>query len=346
MTFVTFLFIMHHDRINMLRWGYYVNVQEKYKQMKTVFIVFFIIISLIIVGSIYQKYSIPSQTSFHRFGVTYMTMNNPFYEVINNELKKEIEVNGDKLITLDPALDIDKQIEQIYYFIEQKVDGIFVNPIDSQKIKPAILAAKNANIPVIAIDSPITDLEILTSTIVSDNYDAGVQCARDMMKRKSFANIILLKHSAVQSAKDRIDGFLDTIKNNSLYHVINEGECEGQLELAMPIMEKMLKETPDVDVVMALNDPSALGALAALESVQKKDVIVYGVDGTPDVKSLIQKNNNVAGTVAQSPIQIGKKAALTMYDYLSGKEVNHEQIISVTLINRSNIKDFDEMGWQ
>ena len=39
----------------------------------------------------------------HRiFGVTYMTMNNPFYEIINNELKKNIEKNGDRLITLDP----------------------------------------------------------------------------------------------------------------------------------------------------------------------------------------------------------------------------------------------------
>ena len=59
------------------------------------------------------------------------------YEIINNELKKNIEKNGDRLITLDPQLDIDKQNEQIYSFIEQKVDGIFINPIDAKKIEPA-----------------------------------------------------------------------------------------------------------------------------------------------------------------------------------------------------------------
>lgn len=313
-------------------------------QRKTIYI--FMIIACIFVMDIYQIYVTSSHSSYHQFGVTYMTMNNPFYEVINNELKKEIEANGDKLITYDPALNIEKQNEQIYSFIEQKVDGIFVNPIDSQKIKPALQAAREANIPVIIIDAPAEDSELVTSTVVSDNYDAGVQCALDMMKRMSSANVILLKHTSARSAKDRIDGFLDTIEGHNTYKVINQDECEGQLEIAMPVMQKMLMETSDVDVVMALNDPSALGALAALEANHKSDVIVYGVDGTPDVKSLIKKNDSIAGTVAQSPIQIGKSAAEIMYDYLSGNEIVSEKIISVSLINRSNIDEYDEMGWQ
>lgn len=306
----------------------------------------FISIALIIIFSIYKNYKTGSSSKVHKFGVTYMTMNNPFYEVINNELKKEIEAKGDKLITLDPALDIEKQKEQIYSFINQKVDGIFVNPIDSQKIKPALEAAKKAKIPVIVIDSPMDDLELATSTIVSDNYDAGVQCAKDMMKRKLSANIILLKHTAVRSARDRIEGFLDTIEGHSSYHVINQGECEGQLEIAMPIMQKMLKETKDVDVVIALNDPSALGALAALEANNQKDVIVYGIDGTPEMKSLISKNSMIAGTIAQFPIQIGKSASQIMYTYLSGKTIVSQKIIPVSLINSDNINQYDEMGWQ
>ena len=59
-----------------------------------------------------------------------MTMNNPFFEVINNEIKKRL--NGDVLITLDPILDVDKQNEQILDLIDQRVDAIFVNPIDAK----------------------------------------------------------------------------------------------------------------------------------------------------------------------------------------------------------------------
>lgn len=305
-----------------------------------------IIIIAMIICMIYTVYVTPSSSNHKTFGVTYMTMNNPFYEVINNELRKVIEENGDELITLDPALDTTKQNEQIRTFIDKKVDGIFVNPIDSQKIKPALQAARQACIPVIVVDAPVEDEDMVACTIVSNNYDAGVQCAKDMMKKMEKANIILLKHTTVQSAKDRIDGFLDTISKHPQYRIINEGECEGQLELAMPMMEKMFQETRNVDVVMALNDPSALGALAALEIQNKTDVLVYGVDGTPEVKTLIGQSQMVAGTVAQSPISFGHIGAQKMYDLLDGKAVEKEVIVPVQLITVENVMNYNTKGWQ
>ncbi len=304
-----------------------------------------VVIFSLVIGMIYTKYIEPVRKNYI-FGVTYMTMNNPYYEVINNELLKVIEDNGDQLLVRDPALDVDKQIEQIYAFIEEDVDGIFINPIESSGLEEALQAARDAKIPVIVIDAPVDNSELVNCTIVSDNYDAGVQCANDMMERMESANIILLKHSAVQSASDRIQGFLDTIEGNDNYQVINEGECEGQLEQAMPLMQAMLEETSDVDVVMALNDPSALGALAALESKGYSNVIVYGVDGTPDVKQLINQSSMVAGTVAQSPITTGKIAGEKMYEIMNHQNIESEIIIPVTLINKDNIHEYDETGWQ
>jgi ribose transport system substrate-binding protein len=110
-------------------------------------------------------------------------------------------------------------------------------------------------------------------------------------------------------------------------------------------MEKMLEETPDVDVVMALNDPSALGAIAALEEVDKSDVKVYGVDGTPELKSLIMSSSNVIGTVAQSPISMGRIAANEMYQLLKGNG-KEEVVVKVKLITSRNVEAYDETGWQ
>ena len=274
-----------------------------YKNM-TYIIIFFMV--LIIFTVTYNIYTAP--VAKHKvFGVSYMTMNNPFYKIINNEILKVVEKNNDTLITLDPELDVDKQNEQIYKFIDQKVDGIFINPIDFEQIEPALQAAKRANIPVIIIDAPVSDESLVNCTIVSDNYDAGVQCAKDMMERLDSANIVLLKHTTAKSAKERIEGFLSVIDNNEKYKVINEAECDGQLEIAMPKMQEIIEETPDIDVVMALNDPSALGALAALEKNNKNDVMVYGIDGTPEIKALIGRNQMIVGTVAQSPIKMGQK---------------------------------------
>ncbi|WP_270639075.1 sugar ABC transporter substrate-binding protein [Megamonas funiformis] len=313
-----------------------------YKNM-TYIIIFFMV--LIIFTVTYNIYTAP--VAKHKvFGVSYMTMNNPFYKIINNEILKVVEKNNDTLITLDPELDVDKQNEQIYKFIDQKVDGIFINPIDFEQIEPALQAAKRANIPVIIIDAPVSDESLVNCTIVSDNYDAGVQCAKDMMERLDSANIVLLKHTTAKSAKERIEGFLSVIDNNEKYKVINEAECDGQLEIAMPKMQEIIEETPDIDVVMALNDPSALGALAALEKNNKNDVMVYGIDGTPEIKTLIGRNQMIVGTVAQSPIKMGQIAVENMYNILNGKKIEKNIIIPISLINKENLFKYDEDRWQ
>lgn len=313
-----------------------------YKNM-TYIIIFFMV--LIIFTVTYNIYTAP--VAKHKvFGVSYMTMNNPFYKIINNEILKVVEKNNDTLITLDPELDVDKQNEQIYKFIDAKVDGIFINPIDFEQIEPALQAAKRANIPVIIIDAPVSDESLVNCTIVSDNYDAGVQCAKDMMERLDSANIVLLKHTTAKSAKERIEGFLSVIDNNEKYKVINEAECDGQLEIAMPKMQEIIEETPDIDVVMALNDPSALGALAALEKNNKNDVMVYGIDGTPEIKALIGRNQMIVGTVAQSPIKMGQIAVENMYNILNGKKIEKNIIIPILLINKENLFKYDEDRWQ
>lgn len=314
-----------------------------YKNM--IYIIIFFMV-LIIFTVTYNIYTAP--VAKHKvFGVSYMTMNNPFYKIINNEILKVVEKNNDTLITLDPELDVDKQNEQIYKFIDQKVDGIFINPIDFEQIEPALQAAKRANIPVIIIDAPVSDESLVNCTIVSDNYDAGVQCAKDMMERLDSANIVLLKHTTAKSAKERIEGFLSVIDNNEKYKVINEAECDGQLEIAMPKMQEIIEETPDIDVVMALNDPSALGALAALEKNNKNDVMVYGIDGTPEIKALIGRNQMIVGTVAQSPIKMGQIAVENMYNILNGKKkIEKNIIIPISLINKENLFKYDEDRWQ
>lgn len=314
-----------------------------YKNM-TYIIIFFMV--LIIFTVTYNIYTAP--IAKHKvFGVSYMTMNNPFYKIINNEILKVVEKNNDTLITLDPELDVDKQNEQIYKFIDAKVDGIFINPIDFEQIEPALQAAKRANIPVIIIDAPVSDESLVNCTIVSDNYDAGVQCAKDMMERLDSANIVLLKHTTAKSAKERIEGFLSVIDNNEKYKVINEAECDGQLEIAMPKMQEIIEETPDIDVVMALNDPSALGALAALEKNNKNDVMVYGIDGTPEIKALIGRNQMIVGTVAQSPIKMGQIAVENMYNILNGKKkIEKNILIPISLINKENLFKYDEDRWQ
>lgn len=279
------------------------------------------------------------------FGATYMTMNNQFYKVVNNEIQVQIEKQGDYLIALDPALDQKKQNQQIKYLVKKKVDAIFINPVDWKGVKSGLLAAKKAGIPVIVIDTPVYNEELVDMTVVSDNYKAGVQCAKDMMKKRKRANIVLLTHKETKSGVDRIQGFLDTIKGHDEYQIIAETDTQGQIERALPKVEKIIENYSDIDVIMALNDPAAMGALAALDSKNcREGVLVYGVDGSPEAKKLI-KEGMMTGTSAQLPKQMADTALGSAYDLLAGKKVQKNVVISVEMVTEANIDRFDVNRW-
>lgn len=279
------------------------------------------------------------------FAATYMTMNNPFYEVIQTQLQKGVTTHGDRLIVRDPLMDARKQAAQIEQFIVQKVDGIFVNPVDRKILEPVLGKARQAGIPVIALDTNASKETVVSSTVVSNNYEAGRLCALDLVKRQDHGKIWLLRHSSAQSADDRIRGFLSIIEQHPGFSIIGEAECEGQLEKAMPAMNALLEERTDGDVVMALNDPSALGAIAALTQHGLDNVRVYGVDGTPDMKARIAQNPLYA-TVAQSPINIGKMASETMYELISGHPVKSLILVDVEFLNQQRLKGRTLTGWQ
>jgi ribose transport system substrate-binding protein len=281
-----------------------------------------------------------------KFGATYMTLNNPFFIALNDGIKAVVEKNGDKLITLDPALDQAKQIAQIEDLIAQKVDAIFLNPVDWKGVRPALESAKKAGIPVINVDAPVFDTDLVATVIASDNYKAGVLVAQDVMKRLKSANVVLLEHPTAKSAIDRTQSFVDTVKSNPAYKIVARQSSNGQLEQAMPVMENIIQANPKIDVVMGLNDPTAMGALAALRSANRENgVLIYGVDGAPDAKKMI-KEGKMTATAAQSPKGIGKIAAESAYKIFSKQKVERLILVPVFLIDKTNVDQYGVSGWQ
>ncbi len=290
-------------------------------------------------------YSLRQNEHRRKLGAVYMTLNNPFYEVIDEEIRTTVENHGDVLISRDPALSVDKQVEEIRELIDDGVELIFINPVDWTKIEPALKLARAAKIPVIAIDTNVEDDSLVACTVVSDNYSAGVQCAEHLLKNSSGGKIALLKHSQARSSMDRMQGFLDKISENKNFEIVAEAECLGQLEVAMPVMEKILQAHPEINIVMALNDPAAMGAIAALQNINRSgDVKVYGVDGVPETKEMIFSRRMTA-TAGQSPRQIGKLAAIYAYKIFDGEPVEKIIKLPTRLLSAENIFAADLDSW-
>ncbi len=282
-----------------------------------------------------------------KIGTTYMTLNNNFYKTINDEIKKQAVIHQGVVLTRDPALSASRQVTQIHELIEEGVNVLIINPVDghNKKIQQAMAYAKNHDVRTIVIDTPLSDSRYVDTTIVSNNYQAGVLCAKNMMKNQSSAKIFLLEHRQALSAVDRIRGFTDTIKGHKHYRIVGRRNCLGQTDLAMAETQAFLKKKIAFNTLMSLNDPATLGALAAFEERHLQHIAIYSVDGSPELKKIMSDMSVIQTIAAQSPLTMAKRAfacALQLYHH---QHVKAEIVIPVTAITQHNINNQELTGW-
>ncbi len=283
----------------------------------------------------------------YKFGYTCMDGTNPFFVILEQTIREGVEANGDTLISTDPANDVSLQITQIEDMITQGIDAIFLNPAEAEGILPALDMLKEAGIPIINFDTEVADLTYCEAYVGSDNYNAGLVCGEDLVKK--FPNggpIIVLDSPTMNSVVDRTTGFLDAIEGKG-FEVVAQQDAKGNLEVSMGICEDLLQANGDVVAIFGGNDPTALGALAAANAAGMTEVLIYGVDGSPDIKAELATGESlIEGTGAQSPINIAKTSVDVMYKYLAGETVDDRYPVETFLITSENVAEFGTDGWQ
>jgi len=280
------------------------------------------------------------------FGFTSMRISNPFFAVIEKTIREEVEKNGDKLITVDPDMDTAKQVSQIEELISQKIDAIFINPVDWEEIKPALVALNKAHIPVINYDAEVRDLELVAAYVGSDNRNAGYVCGLDMARR--FPNggpIAVFDCAGMRSLRDRIDGFNEAIIGKG-FTIVFLRDAQGTSTLAKTHTEEMLNAKVEVLAIMGGNDPTALGAYEACQAANRTNILIWGVDGSPLAKAEIAKRGQFAGSGAQSPISIAKESVVVAYKILNKQPYEKMVPVRTFIINQDNINEYDIDDWQ
>ena len=278
-------------------------------------------------------------------GASYMTMNNEFYKIISEEVSYRIEAEGDRLILRDPALNPERQAEQIEDMLDMGILALIVAPADSECLREVLKKAREQGVSIIVVDTAVADGIPADCTITSDNYKAGVLVAEHYLTEHESGELVIMTHESAESARERVAGFVDTISRNENIHIVKEIGCEGQVEIAMPKLQEAIDEGLQFDSIFCLNDLASVGVVAALDENGLLDQVdVYGVDASPDSKALIYEGMMDA-TAAQFPTVIGERAADTLYDLLDGKEVT-DILTPVKLITRSNVEEFGISRWQ
>lgn len=292
-------------------------------------------------GASEQDAAEPAEGGQRVFGATFMTMDNPFYISLEKGLRDAVEAEGDKLVILDPQFDQMKQNASIEDWIQQQVDGIFVCPVDSAGITPALEAAQTAGVPVIDVDTKCDEEDLVLTQVVSDCVLAGRQCGEELVATMGESGkVAMITYSVVKPARDRAQGFKEVMEQYPDIEIVAEQDVETcSTEGALPVMESMLQAHPDLTGVFGINDPIGLGCMAAIESANMSLPLVT-VDGSDEVKDLIVEGR-YTGTAAQFPEEIGKQAAGLMYDYLdNGVTPEKEVLVDTAMINADNVQDY------
>src|ERR1035438_9358722 len=108
-----------------------------------------------------------SAASKGTIGVSLLTLDNPFFKVIGDNITSEGKKRGYEAIVVSGDKDVAKQSNQIKDFIVKKVAAIVLSPCDSKAIVSVIQEANAAGIPVFTVDIPCTEPAVKIVTQVA-----------------------------------------------------------------------------------------------------------------------------------------------------------------------------------
>jgi ribose transport system substrate-binding protein len=282
----------------------------------------------------------PAESKQRLFAVSFMTLNNPFFVDLGEGLRKVVEAHGDRLVVLDAQFNALKQKNDISDVLQQAPATVFINPVNWEGVRATLLEAQRRKVPIIVVDTQVADEAMVLTQVASDNVAAGRLACEALGKVKPAAKLVILHHSVAKSCIDRVAGFKDAMtKSFPQMQLLDTQEGKGSREGALPVMRDLLGRFPELDAVFAINDPSALGAVSAIESAGKASQIsVVTVDGSADGIGAVEAGR-LLSTSAQFPKEIGRIAAEKAYEHLAGKPVEKEVKVEVKLITRGRARD-------
>jgi len=266
-----------------------------------------------------------------------------FFNQINDGAKQAADKAGAKLVIFNANNVAAAQNSAIEDYIAQKVDGIVLIAIDVNGVKPAVTAAKNAGIPVVAIDARIPDGDN-AAFIGVDNKGAGEQIgkyfadyAKNKMGGSAKVGIVGALNSFIQN--QRLDGFKAAAQGEGV-KFLDTVDGQNIQDVALTAAENLMTANPDMNALYATGEPALVGAISAVTSQQGTGKVkVFGWDLTAQAIKGIDEGWIVA-VVQQDPFQEGVAGVETVLKIKKGETVNPSIDIPVTIVTKDNVDKF------
>jgi D-xylose transport system substrate-binding protein len=216
-------------------------------------------------------------------GVSWSNFQEERWKRDESAIKAALEKAGAKYISADAQGSNEKQLADVEALITKGAKALIILAYDTEAIGPAVARAKEAGIPVVAYDRLLQDPSVLYLTF--DNVEVGRMQARAVFKVKPKGNYVFIKGSPTDPNADFLNAgqreVLKAAMDKGDVKIVGEQYTEGwSPEVAQRNMEQILtRNNNKVDAVVASNDGTAGGVVAALRAQNLVGIPVSGQDG-------------------------------------------------------------------
>jgi ribose transport system substrate-binding protein len=285
-------------------------------------------------------------------GISIMTSENPFFMQLANAAKEEANKHGYQVKIVSGDKKAETQAQQVQDFIADKVSAILLTPCDAKLVGAAIKEANRAGIPVFTADTGCLDKDAkVVSHVATDNYAGGKQAGAAMIEALDGkgGKILILSFDVAQSCLARVKGFREVIaahneaNANAKIEIVAELPGKAEREKSSRATADQLEKNGDLVGVFAINDPSALGAVAAIEAAGKAAQIkVIGFDGQMIGKQAI-KDGKIYADPIQFPKRMGRMIVQQMVKYFAGEAPQAHIPIPTSLYRKADAEKDPEL---
>lgn len=257
-------------------------------------------------------------------GVSWSNFQEERWKTDEAALKAQLAKNGHTYISADAAGSPEKQIADVDGLIAKGAKVLVILAMDKDAILPAVNKAVQRKIPVIAYDRLIEAPGVFYITF--DNKEVGRMQARAVFAARPKGNYVMIKGSPTDPNADFLRAgqqeVLDAAIKKGDVKIVGEEYTEGwKPEVAQKNMEQILTKTGGkVDAVVASNDGTAGGVVAALTARGIKGVPLSGQDGDHAALNRVARGLQTV-SVWKDARSLGQQAAVAADALAAGKPV-------------------------
>jgi fructose transport system substrate-binding protein len=281
-------------------------------------------------------------------GLITKTETNPFFVKMKEGAQAKADELGAQLLTAAGSFDGDNaaQLTAIENMINAGAQGILITPSDTRAIVPSIQKARDADVIVIALDTPTEPQDATDALFATDNFQAGLligQYAKAAMGDKTpvIATLDLapgitvgtLRHNGFMAGYGLADVDASATEDVITEEVVCSQDTAGDQAKGQTAMENCLVANPDINLVYTINEPAAFGAYTAIKNAGKEnDVLIVSVDGgCAGVRGVV--DGQIAATSQQYPLQMATQGVEAVFNYVrTGEAPSGYTDTGVTLI--------------